>query len=212
MIKIIKRFYTFSIILFFITLLSSCKCEIKNNFIAVDKPICRVNLFTSTGAYEKHFLLMNLGHAFITFENLSEKTLVVGEYSLGVDEEISVSIWPISGHFSVWYNIESEMINTSNKYGDRISISFEIDEILLNEISDFIITNPKWGLFYNCSKFVLEIYNIITKNNYVTTLTTPKVLSNIFTQYKFTSQKLIKENSNIGYFKEGEYIRCELKY
>lgn len=207
-----KKIITIIITLISLLFISSCRNKIENKNVKSENPLCRVNLFTSIGEYEKNFLLMNLGHAFVTFENLTNCPLQIGNYNLEVDEEISISIWPISGHFSIWYNLESKMINISNKYSDRISISFEIDQIILDKINQFLNTNPKWGILSNCSKFVLCIYNIILEDDYTSLFITPKTLYEIFKHYDFMKQKIIKENSNIGYFDEGRYVKCELEY
>lgn len=207
--KYISLVLLIGIILLMIT---SCSKQTVNKYVIQNKTVCRINLFSSPGNYQKNFLLMNLGHAFVTIENMDQQSIMIGNYCLAENEEISMSIWPISGHFGVWYNIESKMVNTSKKYNDRISISFELDSNMLNEINEYLKTNPKWHIGYNCSNFVLKIYNIVVKANYSSVIVTPNLLYKLFKNYPYAINKIIKDNDKIGYFVDGVFIKCELNY
>ncbi len=203
-----------SLLLIFVLPLSftSCKNNINTDIKESEDAVCRINLFASNGSYDKRFLMMNFGHSFISVESLSDSSLKVGDYLLSPGEEITLSIWPISGYRGVWYNIESEMIAKTNKYSDRVSVSFLIDLETLDEISLFLNSCNSWSTFYNCSSFTLDIYNIVTKSNYESIFVTPDKLVNLFKKYDFENGKSINENNNIGYFKEGEFEKCDLSY
>ncbi len=207
-----KKIFCFLLILVILFSFTGCKNEEKTEFKNPENPICRVNLFASNGSYDKRFLIMNFGHSFISIENLSENNINVGDYILKKDEEITLSVWPVSNHSGVWYNIESGMIAATDKYSDRISVSFLIDYNTLEEINFLLKEAPTWNVFYNCSDFTLDIYNIITKSSYEPVFVTPNKLVKLFKEYDFDTYRTIAENDNIGYFKNGEFIRCELNY
>lgn len=208
----IKRIVFILTITFLIFFTLSCKKKTNKYISYTNDSICRINLFTSSGSYDKRFLMLNFGHSFISIENLSNKQILIGEYLLDIDEEITISIWPITSYKGVWYNLESSLINNTNKYSDRISVSFDVNEGTLDEINLFLKESKSWSIFYNCSGFTLDIYNIITKNTYKPLFVSPTALLQIFKQYDYTTCKKVKDNINIGYFKEGDFEKCDLSY
>ncbi len=174
--------------------------------------VCRINLFASSGSYDKTPLIPNLGHSFISVENISGGDIAVGEYILCQGEEITLGVWPISGNFGLWYNLESGLINSSDKYSDRVSVSFLLDRDRLTAVNRLLADEPRWTPLYNCSDFTLDVYNIITGNEYAPPIVTPAALEKIIMRYDYEICREIAENDNIGYYFEGNFEKCELNY
>ncbi len=202
------------IILIIALVLGLARCEYRVDYQADDagEKVCRINLFASNGSYDKKFLLLNLGHAFISVENITDEEIMVGEYALAENEEITLSLWPVTGHMGVWYNIESNMINTTDKYSDRVSVSFDIGRGTLEKINSFLSEASAWSIFYNCSSFTLDIYNIITGSDYSPPVVTPATLIKIFEGHECEVGRQIALNDNVGYYVKGEFTKCALKY
>ena len=181
------------------------------NEIEEENSVATITFYASDGSSERNFLLLNLGHAFFTILNETDDYLLVGDYRLEPLEQISISLWPISFQFGVWYNLESVMVNNNNKYKDRLSVSFKINKNTLSDITSYINQNPTWSFLYNCSKFTSKVYSIVTKNNLNYLIYSPSKLKSHFKNYNYQTYEFIKKNNNVGYFDGGKFISCEIK-
>lgn len=173
--------------------------------------IVEVGFHTSDGSADRKFLLLNLGHAFLSFRNLSDDDIVVGEYVLSPNEEITVGLWSILGKYGVWYNVESYLYNNLDRYQDLVSTTVEIDLSTLNKVNEYINSNPVWCIVYNCSSFVTEVLNIVTNSDLHTILMSPSELKETFNTLGLTEDIVLENNVNIGYFKNGEFVICTVE-
>lgn len=170
--------------------------------------VVEVGFHTSDGSSDRKFLLLNLGHAFLSFKNLTDQDLMIGEYVLSPDEEITVGLWSILGKYGVWYNVESYLYNNLDRYQDLVSTSIKIDQSTLNDVNEYINSDPIWYIVYNCSSFVTEVLNIVTGSDLHTIMMSPSELKETFNTLGSIEKVELYNNSNIGYFKNGEFIIC----
>lgn len=108
-------------------------------------------------------------HAFVYFENLSDKTLKVGLYDLPAGEGVSVGCYAASraDGYGIYYNVEA---HCANKYGQSgwCSISEDLTESQLRKATDAIINARNgWDFIFNCMYFAFQVWNKTTGDNLV---------------------------------------------
>lgn len=108
-------------------------------------------------------------HAFVYFENLSDKTIRVGLYDLPAGEGVSVGCYAASraDGYGIYYNVEA---HCANKYGQSgwCSISKDLTESGLRKASDAIINARNgWDFVFNCMYFAFQVWNKTTGDNLV---------------------------------------------
>lgn len=141
-----------------------------------------LSIFTYDGKGESGYGLMNLGHSFLSFENISGESIIVGDRQVSPGETISLGLWSIKAHFGVWYNMESNYIGSCDKYNGRGSVSIGITADEMEKINEFIHSHDIWTPFHNCSNFAINLWNTVASET--ETLSTPI----IYTPSKLMSQ------------------------
>lgn len=98
-----------------------------------------------------------IGHIFLYFENLTDKTLTVGKYELSPYADVSVGNFGTEGidGFGVYYNLESLL----DQYYQLIGVSTELTEAELKSVSDKLKSYDRWDPIFNCNYFALRAWN-----------------------------------------------------
>lgn len=183
------------------------------NIDADDK--VKLTLFTYDGKGESHFGLMNLGHSFLSIENISDEDITVGKMLVGAGEEIALGTWSVKSHFGVWYNLEGNYTKDYRKYDGRISITIGLTLDDLNKVNEYIEDNDHWSVFKNCSYFALNLYNLVASDSeYIATplIYTPSYIAGFIKKFDtYETNKVIHCKNNFGYYDESEYIEYSFK-
>lgn len=178
----------------FCTIFSACEKTDKEYKININNTdIAYVSLFTYSGEGETSYGLVNLGHSFLSIENISTSDITLYNYTIPAGETITIGTWSLSKHFGIWFNIESNYIVNRNKYDGRYSVTTGVSVEDINKLNDFMSSHDKWGCLKNCSYFAQSFWNEIAEESE-------------FIPYKpiFTPKYLEEE---IQKFEEHEYNR-----
>lgn len=170
-----KKIFTLCLLIVLsMIVLTACKQEHHKTLIETDDTAL-LTLYTFDGSSESTMGLFNLGHAFVSIENISENTITIGKNSLEPHQAITIGTWSIKAHFGVWYNVESNYIKNHNKYDGRLSVTCGIDSNDIVTISKFIDNNDYWSPLHNCSQFALNLWNSVANTD--EELVTPVIYS-----------------------------------
>ena len=170
-----KKIFTLCLLLVLSMItLTACKQEHHKTLIEASDTAL-LTLYTFDGSSESTMGLFNLGHAFVSIENISEDTIKIGKNTLEPHEAITIGTWSIKAHFGVWYNVESNYIKNHNKYDGRISVTCGINSNDIATISKFIDNNDYWSPLHNCSQFALNLWNSVASTD--EKLVTPVIYS-----------------------------------
>lgn len=185
---------------------SGCGTNRERKLNVAEDDVALLSIFADNGASESNFFVRNLGHAFLSVENISSSSFMVGDREVKPSETITIGLWSILEHFGVWYNVESNYIKEHNKYNTRVSITIGISLDDLNKVSKIIDKNNKWTPLYNCSKFALEIWNAVALESEIIDakfITSPSYLVDEIVKFK-EHQKNRECNTDqiIRYYKE----------
>ena len=157
---------------FFILIMIACfvfaSCSVnttKHKTSVTSSDVALLTLFTFDGKKESKFGLFNLGHSFLSVENISSETITIGKVEVAPNETISIGTWSIKAHFGVWYNVESNYIKDYNKYDGRISITAGISSEDTEKMNNFILAHDYWSPINNCSNFALNLWNTVAEED-----------------------------------------------
>ena len=146
--------------------LFGCAPDIQNRkTIIKDTDTALLTIFTFDGKKESSLGLMNLGHSFLSLENISSENIQIANVSVGPGETIAIGTWSIKAHFGVWYNVESNYIADYNKYDGRLSITTGLDSQDIEDMTDFIFAHDYWNPLQNCSYFALNLWNEVVEES-----------------------------------------------
>lgn len=121
-------------------------------------------LFTITtydGRPEVKPFLVCLGHAWLSLDNRTDHSVCLGEIEIEAGDSLSFSVWAISGHCGVVFNLEPRFISECGRYQGRQSLSVNIGEDQLLRISEYLDRHDHWSLGRNCSFWSLSLWNEI---------------------------------------------------
>ena len=182
--------------------------EYSTNIDSTDTAI--LTIFTYDGSGEKKPMLMNLGHAFFSLENISDDEIMVGKKSVAPHSTITIGTWSVAEHFGVWYNLESNYIKFNGKYTGRKSISIGINSEDIDTISECISSMDNWGPLHNCSYFALTTWNkVATDNEKIDTplIYTPTHIAKVLAHFDTcVTDKPIETDTVFGYFNGDTYV------
>lgn len=119
-----------------------------------------VTLFAFPGDKGKNDGILDLGHAFISFQNLTDESFRIGGYEVEPGETVTVSSWAMSSHAGIWYNIENYYVTALDRYEGRYSYTLPMYESSIEAVSEYIYGNDSWHLFRNCAYAALNMFNI----------------------------------------------------
>lgn len=105
---------------------------------------------------EKHNVT-GIGHIFLYFENLSDKTITVGKYKVAPHGDVSVGCFGTEGPngAGVYYNLETEL----DHYSQLIGISTGLNKSELEAVTKKIKSFDRWDPIFNCNYFALLAWN-----------------------------------------------------
>ncbi|MBE5738831.1 MAG: hypothetical protein E7354_03815 [Clostridiales bacterium] len=172
--------------------------------------VVKLTLFTYDGKGESHFGLMNLGHTFLSFENISGETMTIGGMEVVSGETIAVGTWSVASHFGIWYNLEGNYIDEHDKYNGRVSVTIGLNSEDMIKVNDFIKENDRWNPLKNCSFFALNLYNLVaseTESIPTPLIYTPTYIAKhikAFDSYE-TNKPLVCEDK-FGYYDGETYV------
>ena len=124
-------------------------------------PAAELTIYTFDGKPESEYGIVNLGHAFLGFKNLSREVIDIG-VPVAPGEEVTFGTWSIAEHFGVWYNVESNYILNYNKYYGRQSIEKLVSLEDAETIRAFIFENDLWTPLKNCTWFAVNLWNAVS--------------------------------------------------
>lgn len=162
-----KKFLSFFILIMIACVVfASCSVNTpKHKTSVTSSDVALLTLFTFDGKKESKFGLFNLGHSFLSVENISSETITIGKVEVAPNETISIGTWSIKAHFGVWYNVESNYIKDYNKYDGRISITAGISSEDTEKMNNFILAHDYWSPINNCSNFALNLWNTVAEED-----------------------------------------------
>lgn len=136
---------------------------------AYGDPVAKVTVFSDPNgtAYSSGHEINTGSHAFISVKNISSSSIVVGNLTVPVGKTITVGTWGNKGDETgrdqgLWYGLEARFIATqANVYTGRISISLDVDEDGLSQLSKCIRQYDDWSLGNNCSSFARAAWNVV---------------------------------------------------
>lgn len=208
--RILKMFCLAFVLFFSVALCFGCGKE-KEYSASIDSgDVIKLTLFTYDGKGESHFGLMNLGHTFLSFENLSDEAIAIGNMTLDSGDEIALGTWSVKSHFGIWYNLEGNYSRDYRKYDGRISVSIGVTLDEVKKINEYISKNDHWSVFKNCSYFALNLYNLVASDSeYIDTpvIYTPAYIASkikLFDTYE--TNKVIHCDQTFGYFDDEKYV------
>lgn len=196
--------------------LIACNKEDRDYSLKIDDgDIAKLTLFSFNGDGEGRIGLMNLGHAFLSIENISDEPIELLHKNISVGETISIGTWSILEHFGIWYNVESNYIVEHNKYDGRVSITIGIDNEDISTLSNYMSNNDKWNPIYNCSKFALTLWNTVAENSEKINkpiIYTPTYIAKEIKKFdSYETNRAIPTEETIGYFNNSTYISFQIE-
>lgn len=163
-----------------------------------------MTIYAYDGAGESRFGLMNLGHSFLSFENVTEDSMMIGNYELAAGDIVTISTWCISDHFGIWYNTESNYIKYYDKYNGRFSVSVGLKKDSLDDLKKYMSKNDTWLPTKNCTNFSVGLWNTLCAKG--ERLKTPLIytpgglVKDIKSFTTFEKNKSIAVSDRFGYF------------
>lgn len=123
-------------------------------------------LFTITtydGHTETRPFVKCMGHTWLSVENKTGHAVRLMDQELGDGEMLTFSIWAVSGHRGVVFNLEADFIRQFGRYDGRQSLSACVNEAKLAVMEAYITAHDDWTLGCNCSRWALELWNEVVE-------------------------------------------------
>ena len=132
------------------------------------------SITTFDGRSESAPFVPCLGHTWLSLDNRAGHPVTLNDYEIGDGETLTFSIWAISGHRGVFYNLEPQFIRQYQRYAGRRSLHMSIDEAQIPVIERYIREHDRWTLTQNCSRWSVALWNALAGEAYA--LKTPALL------------------------------------
>lgn len=180
-----------------------------------DGDVAKLSLFIFDGDGEGKLGLMNLGHAFLSIENISDEPIHILTKNINAGETISFGTWSILQHFGVWYNVESNYIVQHDKYNGRLSITIGVNSEDIEILSKFISTHDRWNPICNCSNFALNLWNTVAESSEKIDkplIYTPSYIAGEVKKFDgYEINKVIPTEDTLGYFDGSTYVSFQIE-
>ena len=208
----LKKILSFLVVCILSLCLTACSGNEKTRVATIESDDDIImTIYAYDGVGESSFGLINLGHSFLSFENLTTESIMIGKYELPAGDTVAISTWSITEHFGIWYNTENNYIKYHDKYNGRVSVSAGLKLECLEKLNKFIEENDNWLPTKNCTNFSVDLWNTLCEESErVSTplIYTPNKLSKdikTFTTYEINRE--IKTSDRLGYFdKCGNFV------
>ena len=98
-----------------------------------------------------------IGHIFLYFENLTDKTITVGKYKVAPHGDVSVGCFGTEGPdgAGVYYNLETYLTH----YNQLMGLSTELTAAELEATNRKLNSFDRWDPIFNCNYFALLGWN-----------------------------------------------------
>ena len=100
-----------------------------------------------------------IGHMWVYLENLTDKPMQVGLYTVPAHEGVSVGVFSRKDGRGIYYNVEAY---TQTVYGmeNQICLKDQLTAEKVKDVSDALIDYPNhWDPIFNCMHFAFRIWN-----------------------------------------------------
>ena len=100
-----------------------------------------------------------IGHMWVYLENLTNKPMQVGYYTVPPHEAVSVGVFARKDGYGIYYNVEAY---TQTVYGmeNQICLMDQLTAEKVKDVSDALIKFPNhWDPIFNCMYFAFKIWN-----------------------------------------------------
>jgi len=183
--------------------------------LSVEENKLVLSITTFDGESEKEPLVTILGHSWISIDNQLDHPITIKDYTVQPDEILTMSVWAITNHFGVVFNLEPNFISLRGRYDGRQSLSTNIDESQLSIVDSFIDSNDHWGTTKNCSYWSIHLWNtLVTNENNMKTQTavyTPTRLQKSFSEYDCVEiDKDFSRAKGVFFYEGGERVDLSL--
>ncbi len=174
-------------------------------------------IFTITtfdGKAESQPFIKCYGHSWLSIENKTGAALQIKDYEIQDGEILTFSAWAITDNCGVVFNLEPSFIKQYQRYIGRESLSINIDSSKLQIIEDYIDSNNTWTPWKNCSRWSLELWNMVADDNCKlkeqTMIYTPKRLQKSINEFDCVEyDKDFSDAKGVFWYKDG--VRTELE-
>lgn len=203
-----KKFSIFLIVIGLL-ILTSCQMMIETfEYMPKEDEVGILTLWASKKTVKRDLFVIDTGHVFLSFQNKNNDHIKLGNYTLESKEIITFSLWLTKPNKSVWYNVESLLINEYSRYDDRIGISVSLNTEDVNRLGEYLLKQDDgWSIGNNNMSFCLGIWNKFVDSKYHLETFLPQQLYNIIEKYShLTKDDLTISNSQIGYFENEKFI------
>lgn len=150
------------------------------------------NIFFSISAFdgknESKPFMKSLGHAWVSISNQSGHSIKLNDYEICNNELLTISVWALTNHKGVAFNLEPEFINKCNRYNGYVSLTTSINEADLKIIENYIASYDDWTFNRNCSHWSLDLWNTVVNDDCKlktqTMIYTPKRVKNSIEEFQ----------------------------
>lgn len=100
-----------------------------------------------------------IGHMWVYLENLTDKPMKVGLYTVPANKGMSVGVFARKDGFGIYYNVEAY---TQTVYGleNQICLKDQLTAEKVQDVSDALMNyNNHWDPIFNCMYFAFRIWN-----------------------------------------------------
>lgn len=172
------------------------------------------SITTYDGETEKEPFIPCFGHSWISVENQTGHSVSLIDYEIQDGELLTFSIWAITGHRGVYFNLEADFIRQFGRYDGRQSLSVCVDESRLAVIEDYIRKNDSWTFSMNCSRWAAELWNAVADEAFElktqTLVYTPKRLLKSFGEFDCVESDMDFSDAKAVFFYQNG-VRTELQ-
>ncbi len=173
------------------------------------------SITTFDGDTETEPFVKCLGHTWLSIDNRSGHSVYIKDHEVANDEIVTFSIWAISGHCGVIFNLEPDFIQNFGRYAGRCSLSVNIDESQLETIGDYIDRNDRWTLGQNCSYWAIHLWNALVDDEFAlktqTLIYTPKRLQKSLREFdRVEADKDFSRSKGIFFYQDGVKTEWQL--
>lgn len=173
------------------------------------------SITTFDGKTESEPFVKCLGHTWVSVDNRSGHSVYVKDHEVKNGEMLTFSIWAISGHRGVFFNLEPAFIRQCGRYVGRQSLSVNIPESQLTTIEDYIDRNDTWKLGKNCSFWSIRLWNELVDEDYAlktqTLVYTPKRLQKAMREFDCVeADKDFSRAAGIFFYRDGHRTELDL--
>ncbi|MCQ2586593.1 MAG: hypothetical protein MJ174_00660 [Treponema sp.] len=166
------------------------------------------SITTFDGVNETKPFVKCLGHTWLSLDNYSGHSIYLKDYEIKNNETLTFSVWAISAHKGVYFNLEPNFIKENGRYSGCQSLSINIDEEELSVIENYIDNNNKWTSIKNCSYWSIHLWNKIVDDDFKmktqTIVYTPKKLLKSLKEFDcITTDKDFSHAKDIFFYNNG---------